>query len=180
MKRNIPALAALSIALVLVAAANATPIYYEFTVSAYSGALTFDNATGTFAYDSGSIVPGGSNSSPDLLTYLNFTWDGVSYNQATVNTSVLSFSSSGALDFALFGTDCTSGGCVAEAGTSEWAWDTNTFTYSTAGGPVGMGTVTYTLLTAIPEPAMGLPLFIALGSFVLVASIRRKRPCFAR
>jgi len=56
---------------------EASPVNYTFSVTATSGPLAGTTATGTFSYDTSSIVHGGTNSNTGLLTGLNFTWDGI-------------------------------------------------------------------------------------------------------
>jgi hypothetical protein len=84
-------------ALTLTAAVNtdASPITFSFSVTATSGPLDGITENGTFTYDSSSIIPGGANDNVGLLTDLNFTWNGITYNQTTANTGFLAFDSSG-------------------------------------------------------------------------------------
>src|SRR5215472_15642660 len=103
-------LAAFALALTVGGIANASPITYDFTVTATSGPLSGTIEHGTFSYDSSSIVPGGINQAAGLLTGLSFVWNGISYDQTTANTGDLRFDASGHLTEALFGTDCSAGG----------------------------------------------------------------------
>jgi hypothetical protein len=71
----------LGLTVAVVANAEAHAVTYAFTVTATDGPLIGTTATGTFTYDT-SIVPpgGGSVGGTNLLTTLNFTWDGITYN----------------------------------------------------------------------------------------------------
>ena len=96
-------------------------VNYTFTVTATSGPLAGTTATGTFSYDTSSIVPGGTNANTGLLTALNFTWDGITYNQTTANTGFLEFDTTGALTQDLFGNNCFPGGsCAAVPPFEQW------------------------------------------------------------
>ena len=107
--------------------AEATLITFQFQVSATSGPLTGQMATGTFAIDS-SIIPtgGGQVSSPSLFSALNFTWDGVQYTRTNTQTSSLTFDGMGNLVAWEFGTVClppASGGCLVRLyppGFQDW------------------------------------------------------------
>src|SRR5438034_1239057 len=96
----------LALALASIDAADASPIDYTFSVTATEGPLSATTAAGTFSYDTSSIVPGGRNLNTGLLTALNFTWDGITYNQTTANTGALGFDAAGMLTLSLFGTNC--------------------------------------------------------------------------
>jgi hypothetical protein len=122
-------------------AASATPITYDFSVTATSGPLIGTTADGSFSFDSGSIMHGGANVATGLLTALSFTWDGISYTAATANTGFLEFDAGGNLIEAFFGTDCNAGNChVALQNTEQWAL---------IGFPDGRGTLIYTTPTSI-------------------------------
>jgi hypothetical protein len=155
---------------------TATPITYDFTVTATSGPLSGDESSGTLSFDSSSIVIGGINQSHGLLTELNFTWNGITYDQSSANTGELSFGPTGSLTEALFGTDCPIIQCITSPGTNGWTVDTYqsprfpAFLYSTVGSPdIDVGTISFTLAPSIvPEPsAIGL-LGIALAGLFLV------------
>jgi hypothetical protein len=86
------------------------------------------------------IPGGGLNDNTRLLTGLNFTWDGITYNQTTANTGSLQFGPSGNLTKALFGENCIAGECTVLDATNEWSFfavpgETTTplfgFTYAT-------------------------------------------------
>jgi hypothetical protein len=117
--RNI--FSALVLALLAAPAANAAPITYSFSVTATSGPLNGQTSTGTFTFDSGIIPAGGGEvNQTGLLTDLDFTWNGIDYNQATANTGTLFFDSSGLLTGAFFGTSCVAGGCIISSGIDNW------------------------------------------------------------
>src|SRR6516164_2876039 len=71
--------------------AEAYIISYDFTATITSGPLSGQVDNGSFSYDSSSIIPGGVNDAADLLTALNFTFEGVTYNAHTANTGFLAF-----------------------------------------------------------------------------------------
>ena len=155
--------------------AEATPVTYSFSVTATSGPLDGTTAAGTFSYDTSSIVPGGSNNNTGLLTALNFTWDGITYNQTTANTGFLDFNGSGMLTDDVFGNDCFAGGCNVFGGSEEWLFDfVFGFTYSVQGNPeAGNGSVTQSL---VPEPSALALLGAGLAGLALAGIGRRQRP----
>jgi hypothetical protein len=65
-------------------------------------------------------VPGGTNSNTGLLTALNFTWDGITYDQTTANTGFLTFNTSGTLVTDVFGNDCSAGQCIVASNRVDW------------------------------------------------------------
>ncbi len=134
--------------------ANASPITFSFSAAATSGPLDGITENGAFTYDSSSIIPGGLNDNTGLLTGLNFTWNGITYNQTTANTGSLAFDSSGNLTEAFFGDNCIASQCTVQGGTNEWSLfavpgETTTppfgFTYATP------STGFTTALSPIPE-----------------------------
>jgi hypothetical protein len=165
--------------------AKAVPITYDFTVNGgVAGPLAGIVAHGTFSYDSSSITPGMEHDATGLLTSLSFSWNGVTYTQATANTGYLSFDASGNLTEAVFGTNCFAGNCLvnpvdnaneffmfADPGTSA------EFSYTLAGhtAPTDffLGRTTTTLAVPTPEPA-SLALFgVALAGLGVVLRTRR-------
>jgi hypothetical protein len=60
------------------------------------------------------------NSNAGLLTALNFTWNGIAYNQTTANTGFIGFDGSGNLTEITFGNHCFPGICLSEGGANEW------------------------------------------------------------
>jgi hypothetical protein len=90
---------------------KAAPITYSFSVTATSGLLVGTTEIGNFTYDSSSVVPNGVNKNIGLLTALNFTWNGIAYDETTANTGFLIFDPAGNLSSGSFGTDCGPGSC---------------------------------------------------------------------
>jgi len=144
-------------------AASATPITYEFSVTATSGPFSGTTANGSFTFDSSSIpatLPGAANAT-GLLTALNFTWNGITYNFQTANTGSLLFDGSGNLSGAIFGTNCFAGLCRTIDGQESWyaAPGSNGFTFSyvlaQGGGPF-RGTTTLGSRVTVHEPAADL------------------------
>ncbi len=135
---------------------TATPITYGFTVTATSGPLAGASASGTFTYDTSSILPGATNAGTGLLTALNFTWDGISYDATTANTGSLGFDAAGNLTFAFFGTSCGVGVCSIPAGEQWWASPGVGFLFYGVPGVAGafQGFSTLTGRVAVPEPGM--------------------------
>jgi hypothetical protein len=163
--------------------ANAFPITFSFSVTATSGPLDGITENGTFTYDSSSIIPGGINDNTGLLTGLNFTWNGITYNQTTANTSFLLFNSSGDLTKALFGPNCMPSMCSIDADTNEWALfatpgETTTppfgFIYATPSTGGSEGTVT-TALSPIPEPSALALVGVGVAGLMLVGARLQRR-----
>jgi len=140
----------------LAPAARASIITYDFTADITSGPLTGTD-TGSFSFDSSSIVPGGgANNATGLLTALDFTLNGITYDAGTANTGFLEFDSSGDLiDFGI-GTHCTAGTCRTEAGTNSWFAGEGpmAFQYTTPTSG-GQGNVTFALAPIAPTPEPG-------------------------
>ncbi|HLI17088.1 MAG TPA: PEP-CTERM sorting domain-containing protein [Rhodanobacteraceae bacterium] len=143
------------------APARATTLTYDFTVTATSGPLNGSVSHGTFSFDSSSITPGTGNPSADLLTALDFAWNGTTYNAGTANTGFLVFNAAGQLTFFVFGNSCSPGECSVYYHTDEWFVAADRFVYSTPDSYVFNGDVTYSQAApSVPEPA-------ALGMFGL-------------
>jgi hypothetical protein len=161
-------------ALILIPTGDATPITYDFTVTATSGPLDGDVADGTFTFDS-SIIPLGGGVEDGPLTALSFAWDGIAYNQTTANTGYLDFDSTGTLITAVFGNDCVPGVCETYAGENQWnvllgspSTFPSAFYYSALNESyIHSGTASYFL---VPEPSMTALLLIALGGFLLASA----------
>ena len=141
-KLSARALCAFGFLALLAASANASPVTYDFTVTATSGPLSGVTATGSFTFDSSLEVPKEFDQTVPLKS-LHFTWNGITYSAATANIGNLLFDSSGALKSADFGDHCH-GGCGVAHNTNDW-WVNggNHFLYSTPSYQrVGFGTVT--------------------------------------
>src|SRR6185436_7601697 len=135
--------------------ARASTIIYSFSVIATDGPLNGTTASGTFSFDSSSVVPGGINSATGLLTSLDFTWNGITYNQTTANTGALAFSPSGALIEIVFGSFCFPSICLPKNGQESWGGSLPTiFRYTLAPnfGRTFDGLGSFSLL-AVPEPS---------------------------
>jgi hypothetical protein len=102
-------------------------------------------------------VPGRTNANTGLLTALNFSWDGITYNQTTANTGFLEFDTTGALTEDLFGNNCLPGSCGVVSPFERWfvGFPAGTgligFANAVAGDSEGFGTVTHSLVTARPS-----------------------------
>jgi PEP-CTERM motif len=165
-----------AIVLASIPRAEASLITYNFSVTATSGPLSGTTAPGTFTYDSSSIVLGGSNDSTGLLTALNFTWDGILYDQTTANTGFLVFDATGTLTTASFGNNCIAGACTANAAFEQWYIVTGTsqFKYAMSGVPsIFDGTETASL-AKVPEPSTLVLLSAGFGA-LLLAGLRKQR-----
>ena len=138
----------------------ATPLTFEFTVTATSGPLAGTSSSGTFSFDSGVIPPGGGEvRKPGLITHLAFIWNGIRYDETTANTGVLIFDSQGRLVEGAFGNYCPDGeGCGVGAGTNDWFVDIDmgrpdNFAYMTPGSSVYFGNA----VISGPKPMAGIP-----------------------
>lgn len=168
----------------LAAPAHAVLVAYDFTVTANSGPLNGTSASGSLAFDS-ALIPagGGSLSAIGLLSDLDFTWNGITYDETTANTGGLEWDPAGQLIFLAIGSNHIPGSVLIVAGTSDWgvagAPSALTFAYATPeiDSDVFYGTGTFEPAQgtpAIPEPlTAGLAVF-ALTSAALAAT-RRSR-----
>src|SRR5690348_15999174 len=139
-------LVAAGLALVSMPKAEAIPVEHSFSVTATTGPLSGVTQSGTFAYDTNSIVLDGSNLNTGLLTALNFTWNGIAYDQTTANTGWLAFDATGDLKNVLFGNVCGPGTCSVSAFTNQWlviGVAATEFDYSTPTNFVFSGFVTF-------------------------------------
>jgi PEP-CTERM motif len=169
-------LSAAAVGLALTAQAEASPITYAFSVTAISGPLKGVTENGTFTYDSSSTIPNGFNGKTGLLTELDFTWNGIHYDQVTANTGSLTFDETGMLVNEAFGNNCFAGGCLINPDTNEWFAGVGNlaFFYDTASGGFGRGNVAQALVPA-PEPST----LALLGAGLAFAAIARRRKRFA-
>ena len=182
-------LAAAAIAMVVVPAAEATTVTYNFTVDVTSGPLSGQVDNGSFSYDSSSVVDGNIFGEA-LFTNLYFPFGGVTFNAGTANTRWLNFDSTGDLTAFMFGTNCTYTECVAGTdpnavqfimnGTASDPTYPYAFGYNLIGGYGGGGEVTFApagvSVPAVPEPGA----FGMLGLGVLLIGLfveRRRRMC---
>jgi len=130
--KSVSVLGIAGLALATIPACNAATISYTFSVTATTGPLAGTTASGTFSYDSSSIVLGGpnctggagpdcgQNNSTGLFTSLNFTWDSISYGLTTADTGFLEFNAYGTLIDPLFGRLCSKGTCANVNGVESW------------------------------------------------------------
>ena len=154
---------------------NATPISYQFTVAATDGPLAGISSTGSFSYDDSSITPGAFNDAVGLLVALDFTWNGIHYNQSTANTGQLWFRGDGRLIWPVFGNSCSPGTCVAIAGSEQWFVNGLFFDYSVAGAnSVFTGTVT-TIPPLVPGSSISEPASVALLCVLLATALAARR-----
>jgi hypothetical protein len=134
--------------------ANAFPIQYDFHATVTSGPLNGTVEDGTFAYDSSSIIDGGINQAAGILTSLNFTFEGTTYNASTANTGFMIFDAAGNLTSATFGNNCDAGTCFVQPDTNQWWIGGSLLSYATptSAAESDGGNVTFTLVSAVPEP----------------------------
>jgi hypothetical protein len=170
-KRLIRVAVGIGLAFALLPGAKASPIYYDFSVTATSGPLIGSIASGTFSYDSSSIVLRGNNNSAGLLTALNFTWDGILYTQATANTGWLSFDSGGNLIGECFGNLYFPGTCGVDRGQEQWLVSSQFVYYAVSSPGFGLGTVSVT--PSVAEPSTMVLLSAGLGGLAVAAFRRR-------
>ena len=185
MVRTVSSLGAVfALSLMASGVASASPITYDFTVTATDGPLSGTTEGGTFSYDSSSTVAGGGqNAGAGLLTALSFSWNGIAYDQTRANTGFLDFNASGELIRAVFGTDCAAG-CIVPASTNAWA-----FNLSPAGGPLeffytvsgnaGLFEGSVTAELAVPAPEPNTLALLGIGCAVVGAARRSRRNALA-
>jgi hypothetical protein len=183
--KNKSVLASLALGLAsLPCAALAVPITYDFTVNGGpDGPLAGVISSGFFSFDDSIIPAGGGNlSATTLFTDLEFTWNGIAYDETTAESGALGFDASGALSGWLFGSNCNPGTCFILPGFDRWAVLStaafgNVFAYTLADSdavftiPFAV-TVTPRAVT-VPEPST-LALF-GLAALML-PGLRRQRP----
>lgn len=151
---------------------QATLVTYDFAVKVISAPSL--SANGTFSYNSSSITPGATNTSLGLLTALDFTFNGITYDATTANTGFLSFDANGDLNNIYFGTNCERPrGCSV-----PWLARSGFFTYQRPDGRPGTGRLTFALAAvpaSVPEPnALG---FFGFGALLigLFVGVGRRR-----
>jgi hypothetical protein len=178
MRKQVMGTIAAAAMLAMSAAATGSPITYDFTVNATSGPLSGDTASGSFTFDSSTIPSGGGTVfATGLLTALNFTWDSISYDAVTANTGWLTFNPTGSLTGFVIGNDCTALSCTVITFTPGWlaAPGVMGFGYATAAHtPIGFGNVSYSLASAVPEPATFSLLALALACLGITRRRRAK------
>lgn len=159
----------------VVPAAQATTITYDFTVHATSGPLAGTDSSGSFSYDSSVVVPGTLVPKMGLLTSLVFTFNGTAYDATTANTGWLGFDAAGNLNSFTFGNACSAGSCGVQTKTNQWYAVKSFFQYATTSVSGGFqGTVTWSRAGAsVPEPgALGL---FGFGLLLLAGAGLRRR-----
>lgn len=190
------ALALAATALFVVPSAQASPVDYDFAVNVTSGPLLgTPTSSGSFSYDTSSIVTGGYITQVGLLTALHFSFNGIGYNASTANTGYLGFDSTGNLTSFVIGSNCGYNEavgyetCTVQAGSDQWSIATvngflgSAFTYSTSNSPsssdgFAYGTVSFSQVDAppvasVPEPdTLGM---FGFGALLLGVFVRRRR-----
>jgi hypothetical protein len=89
--------------------AAAAPVTdYTFTVNLVTGPLAGQTLSGSLSIAASTIPPGGGIvSGPALLTDLTFVFGGVTYDETTVGTNSVFFSTDGLLINIIFGNNCS-------------------------------------------------------------------------
>ena len=159
-----------------VAAASASTVTYDFTISNVTGPLAPGPYSGSFSFDSSTIAPGQMVQGPSL-TGFDFTLNGITYNASTINDNFLTFDSTGALANFLI----CSPGCTVAALTNTFSIEGDpeiggVFNYSTSTTPFiieDLGGLTFSEVTSpVPEPGT----FALLGTGLLSgAGVVRRR-----
>lgn len=124
------------------------------------------------------------NDGTNLMTALNFTWNGINYDQTTANTGRLTFDADGNLTLAIFGNSNSAGVCSVTPMTNEWCAEAfiggtvpGSFLYSTPGfANIAGGTVTAELVSpgaVIAEPDTLIPLATSIVILMLFMTVTR-------
>ncbi|MFC1772595.1 hypothetical protein ACFL3A_04485 [Pseudomonadota bacterium] len=160
MTKNLAGLMLTLICMLNASGARAVLQTYSFDVTATDGPLSGVTTIGTFSF-SDAIIPsgGGTVGQLNLFVGLDFTWNGISYDQTMANTGLLSFDAAGNLTEAVFGTDCFAGGCNLSFPENAWVfiypnglpWNFAYKTAATTGDDAFFGVSTG--FAAVPLPA---------------------------
>jgi hypothetical protein len=158
-------------------ALQAATITYDFFVDGGdSGPLAGVTASGFFSFDD-SLVPagGGDVNEAGLLSDLEFTWNGINYDETTANTGSLTFDATGALTSGFSGSDCEAGACSASINDpNSWLLGLgDEIGYDVGGERLFFGPTTFSL-RAVPEP--GTLALLSLGLVGLGVGRRLKDP----
>lgn len=162
--------------------AEAAPLTYHFTVTGTDGPLAGQSSNGSFSFDS-SIVPAAEPEAGgpavvvgNVLSDLDFVWNGIHYDETTANTGALSFHWNGTFSGCL-GTYVGAGYCGVGGGTNNWyiaMWDDGhaEIAYAvlddgTPAGGVHRGTVTFAEPLTVPNPPLPEPPSLALAALAL-------------
>jgi hypothetical protein len=163
------------IALAVTSASEASLLTYDFSVTGVTGPDTGVTARGSFTINSDIVVDGGQAEGSDLLSALNFTWDGTTYSAQTMNTGGLDWDANGKLTLVIFGNHCETAACLLTGpGFVTYAYGSPMpFVYNIGDSEyLGSATAPVLVSSPVPEPAtLGLACF----AFVSLGFIRRKK-----